>query len=156
MFESIDAAPEEAGRGRAHAAHAAAKDNKSLAEVNLRLEEQRLERYLIRAPFAGTIIDVIEEPGAMLTDTDSVLLLADIDTLEAQLNLPIELYGRLKVGERYILVADDPVNDDLTWRLKTINPVIDTASRTFRCVFSLDNAGAPLPAGFTVRLQWPQ
>ncbi|MHC4107327.1 MAG: hypothetical protein ACYSTY_04490, partial [Planctomycetota bacterium] len=75
---------------------------------------------------------------------------------EAQLNLPIELFGSLKVGERYMLVADDPVNDELAWRLKTVNPIIDTASRTFRCVFSLDNPGAALPAGFTVRLNWPQ
>ncbi|MHC4447574.1 MAG: efflux RND transporter periplasmic adaptor subunit [Planctomycetota bacterium] len=142
--------------GRANAAHAAAIDNKALAEVNLRLEEERLERYLIRAPFDGTVIDVIAELGAMLTDTDDVLMLADIDTLEAQLNLPIELFGSLKVGERYVLVANDPVNDELAWRLKTINPIIDTASRTFRCVFSLDNPGAVLPAGFTVRLKWPQ
>ncbi|MHC4109098.1 MAG: efflux RND transporter periplasmic adaptor subunit, partial [Planctomycetota bacterium] len=78
--------------GRANAAHAAAIDNKALAEVNLRLEEERLERYLIRAPFDGTVIDVIAELGAMLTDTDDVLMLADIDTLEAQLNLPIELF----------------------------------------------------------------
>ena len=90
--------------------------------MNLRLEEQRLERYLIRASFAGTVIDVIAEPGAMLTDTDNVLMLADLDVLEAQLNLPIELFGSLTVGDRYVLVADVPVNKELTWRLKTSSP----------------------------------
>ena len=142
--------------GVAQAAHAAALDNKALAEVNMRLEEQRLERYQIRAPFEGTVIEVIAEPGEMLNDNENVLLLADLDTLKAKLYLPIELFGRLKVGERYVLIADEPVNDELTWELKTVNPLIDTASRTFHCVFSLQNPGAALPAGFTVRLRWPQ
>ncbi len=142
--------------GVAQAAYAAAQDNKALAKVNMRLEEQRLERYQIRAPFDGTVIEVIAEPGEMLNDNENVLLLADLDTLEALLYLPIELFGRLKVGERYVLIADEPVNDELTWELKTVNPLIDTASRTFLCVFSLENPGAALPAGFTVRLRWPQ
>ncbi len=142
--------------GVAQAAHAAAQDNKALAKVNMRLEEQRLERYQIRAPFDGTVIEVIAEPGEMLNDNENVLLLADLDTLEGLLYLPIELFGRRKVGERYVLIADEPVNDELTWELKTVNPLIDTASRTFHCVFSLENPGAALPAGFTVRLRWPQ
>ncbi len=141
----------------AKASQGAALDNKALADVNLRLEQRRLERYEIRAPFDGTIIEVVAEPGERLTDADNVVLhLADLDTLEAQVNLPIELYGDLKVGGGYTLIADEPINRELTWELKTITPLFDTASRTFRCVFSRANPQGKLPAGFTVRFKWPQ
>ena len=135
----------------------AAQDNKMLAEVNLRLEQRRLERYDIRAPFDGTVIELVADPGERLTDADNIVLhLADLDTLEAQVDLPIELFGDLKVGQHYVLIADEPIDRELTWELKTINPLIDTASRTFHCVFSMANPGGTLPAGFTVRLRWPQ
>ncbi len=142
--------------GAAEAAHTAAQENKLLAEVNLRLEQRRLERYKIKAPFDGTVVEILSDPGAMLNENEDVLVLADLDTLEAHLNLPVELYGRLELGKSYMLVADEPINDELTSRLDRINPLIDTASRTFRCVFVLDNPGATLPAGFTVHLRWPQ
>ncbi|MHC4949181.1 MAG: efflux RND transporter periplasmic adaptor subunit [Planctomycetota bacterium] len=103
--------------GRAKASLDAARDSHALNQVNLRLERERLARYEIRAPFPGTIVDVTEEPGAMLTDVDSVVVLADLDTLEAQLNLPSELYGRLEVGREYTLLAQTPVDRELTARL---------------------------------------
>ena len=135
----------------------AAQDNRMLAEVNLRLEQRRLERYDIRAPFDGTVIELVADPGERLTDADNIVLhLADLDTLEAQVDLPIELFGDLKVGQDYVLTADEPINRELTWELKTVNPLIDTASRTFHCVFSMANPAGTLPAGFTVRLKWPQ
>ena len=89
----------------------------------------------------------------MLNETDKILILADLDPLEAQLNLPVQMYGKLTVGETYTLVADDLIGGELKGRLKTISPIIDTASQTFRCVFSIPNPGLRLPAGFTVHLK---
>ena len=90
----------------------------------------------------------------MVTLEDRVIKMADLDTLEAQINLPIEMYGDLTVGETYTLSADQPVNREIDAKLKLINPIIDTASRTFRCVFAIDNRSTRLPAGFTVYLKW--
>ena len=138
--------------GQAEATHTAALEAKLLAEANLKLETQRLEQLQIRAPFGGIIIRVLVEPGATLSGSDQILYLADLDTLEAQLNLPVGMFGQLERGKTYRLRAESPVNDELEGRLKTIDPIIDTASRTFRCVFEIDNPDAALPAGFTVYL----
>ena len=73
---------------QAEAALQEAREKQALARVNLRLEEQRLARYRVRAPFDGTVLELLAESGAMLTSEDAILLLVDLDTLEAHLNLP--------------------------------------------------------------------
>ena len=118
-----------------------------------RLEEQRRARYDIRAPFDGTVISILSEAGAMLSETDRILGLAQLDPLEARLNLPVELFGQLTIGQRYTLLADEPINGELVGTLKTVSPIIDTASQTFLCVFTIENPEGRLPAGFTVYLR---
>ena len=137
---------------RADALHTEALENRALAQVSLKLERRRLARYRIVAPFAGTVVRVESEIGAMLTVDDPVLVLADLDTLEGQVNLPASVYGQLTVGDSYAFTAGGPVNGQLTGILKTVDPVIDTASQTFRCVFTIPNAQTRFPAGFAVYL----
>ena len=83
-------------------------------------------------------------------------ILADLDTLEAQLNLPVEMYGQLEMGRAYRFIARQPVNREIDGKLRLVIPLIDTASQTFRCIFTIDNRKERLPAGFTVYLKWPQ
>ena len=47
---------------------------------------------------------------------------------------------------------DDPINAALPGKLKHVYRIIDTASETVRCVFTIDNPNAKLIAGFPVRL----
>ena len=143
-------------RDQAEAALDAAKEQKTLAQENLKLEQERLARYRLTAPFDGRVIRTIAEEGATVAQTEEIVMVAQLDPLEGQLFLPVELYGQLTVGESYQLEAEDPVNQQLTGKLKTIDPIIDAASRTFRCVFTIENPESTLPAGFTVRLVWPQ
>ena len=59
---------------------------------------KRLDRYQIKAPFDGTVISVLAEAGGMLLETDKIVMLADLSTLEANLHLPVDMYGALEVG----------------------------------------------------------
>ncbi len=127
---------------------------KQMAAVELKREQQRLEQFKLFSPFDGRVIRIAAEAeaGATLTQDDPVLTLAALDPLEARINLSAQVYGRLRVDETYELQAGEPVNGKLHGRLKTIDPVIDSASQTFRCVFVIDNPDAKLPAGFSVWL----
>jgi RND family efflux transporter MFP subunit len=140
---------------KAVAAHTEAKEARELAAIKLELEQRRLEQYRLVAPFDGTITRVVAEVGAMLTAEDDVLVLVDLSTLEARINVPARLYWDLDPEAEYTLIAGSPVNDELVARLKHADPVIDSASQTFRCVFAIDNHDGRLPAGFAVSLQWP-
>ncbi len=167
MFENIqrihatDAASEwEVRRMRLQRDHAQAtaeqaRENHDLAQVRLRLEEERLALYHVRAPFDATVIRTLADPGVSLETQDKLLALARLDVLEAQIFLPVDLYGRLERGATYTLGAGSPVHGELSAVLKTIDPIIDPASQTFRCVFVIDNPDQRLPAGFGVRLLWP-
>ena len=139
---------------RAKALRQEALEKQALAQINLELEERRLARYRIVAPFDGTVVRIDAEEGAMLTVEHPVLLLVDLDTLQAQVNLPASSYGQLTVGDLFPFNAEGPVRGQLMGRLTTVDPIIDTASQTFRCVFAIENTRAPLPAGFAVHLDW--
>ncbi|MDH3583733.1 MAG: efflux RND transporter periplasmic adaptor subunit, partial [Phycisphaerae bacterium] len=127
-----------------------------IAQKREKLERVRLAHYHLKAPFRGRVLRIATEPGATLSQTDPVLTLVALHELEANIHLPVDLYGKLEVGRAYAMQAADPVAKKLSGRLKVIEPVIDSASQTFRCVFVIDNQDEALPAGFTVRLVWPQ
>ncbi len=135
----------------------AAKHEKRVAEVQLQLEMERLERHQIRAPFSGRILEVTAEPGATLSERDPVLTLIAVDELDARfILLPKELHDKLEVGREYRLQAFEPVNRELVGRLKWIAPQIDYGSGSIRAEFSIDNKELKLKPGFGVRLIWPQ
>ena len=79
--------------------------------------------------------------------------MVSLHPLRARIQLPIELYGRLRVGETYRLEPDFVISrEKIPARLISLDPVIDSASRTFRCLFEIDNPEETLPAGFVVFL----
>lgn len=129
-----------------------AHDRKTLAGANLELEEARLNRLRLLAPFDGEVIERNAEPGATLTQTDPVLAVAALDPLEAHINLPVRVFDSLKIGAVYQLKAGDPINATLPAKLKHVYRIIDTASETVRCIFTIENPDAKLIAGFPVYL----
>jgi len=137
--------------GQAKAAFEAAIRVKAIATAALDLEIQRLEQHKVAAPFAGRIVRVFAQPGATLTTSDPLLMIVSLTELEAQIHLPLNQLGKLREGEVYRLYADEPVGRVLKASLKMIAPMIDPASQTFRCVFTIDNSDEKLPAGFSIR-----
>jgi len=126
------------------------------SEAALDLEKLRLDLYQLKAPFDGRVLRIVAEAGAKMQADDVVLAMVALDPLEAHMYLPVQLYGELKVGQEYHFVGGPPVSKPLVGKLKTIEPQIEPASQTFRCVFTIDNPDTTLPAGFTVRFAWPQ
>ncbi len=129
-----------------------AQEQQELARIQLDLERERLARYAVLAPFTGRVLRTDAEAGASLTQQDQLLTLVAMHPLEAQFHLPRTDYGRLVVGEAYPLRTDDEGTSAFRATLKTIDPVIDPASQTFRVVFEIDNADESMPSGFPVWL----
>ena len=140
-----------AQRDQAEATLAAALETQLQAKRNLELEELRLESHSIRAPFDGLIVRINATVGTTLTPSDKLLTIVCLDSLEAEMYLPLQLFGELQAGKSYRLWAFAPVNRSVQARLTHVSPMIDPASKTFRCVFTIDNRDHHLPAGFGVR-----
>ncbi|MEX2214143.1 MAG: efflux RND transporter periplasmic adaptor subunit [Phycisphaeraceae bacterium] len=138
----------------------AEKERTMLAAAELKLEEAKLRKHAILAPFDGTVIDVVVEEGASLARNDKAIVLAALDVLEARISLPNrrEFYESMRgrIGEKFRMMAGDPVNKEITGILKSVRPVIDPGSATFLCEFTIDNKVTKMPAGFAVDLVWPQ
>jgi len=139
-------------RDQAQARLDAALENQLQARRNLELEQARLETHNIRAPFDGQIVHIEATVGTTLKPPDGLLTIVSLDTLEAELHLPLERFAKLRTGRSYRLWAFAPVNAPVHARLDFASPMIDPASKTFRCVFTIDNRDHQLPAGFGVRL----
>ncbi|WP_432799673.1 efflux RND transporter periplasmic adaptor subunit [Poriferisphaera sp. WC338] len=129
-----------------------ARENKAQMQTNLQLESQRLAQHRIEAPFTGQIIRISTEPGSSINDEDPILSMASLSPLEVNLYLPIALFGQLQQGQTYALHAQSPINKSLPATLIYIDPIIDSASETFRTVWTIQNPDYTLPAGFTVTL----
>ncbi|BAM03666.1 hypothetical protein PSMK_15070 [Phycisphaera mikurensis NBRC 102666] len=128
-----------------------AEDQRKLAMTELRLQEEMLHRHRVRSPFDGRVTRRHVEPGTNLQRGQEILSLVSLDPLLARVYLPIEMFGRLKVGEVYPLEPDFVISrETIPGRLIAIDPVIDSASRTFRCLFEIENDQEKLPAGFVV------
>jgi RND family efflux transporter MFP subunit len=142
-------------RDQAEAALAQVHEQAREARISLDLALAKLESHNIRAPFAGQVLRVEGRPGQTLSDTDAVATLANLQVLKAELYIPTEWYGRLRIGAEYRLAASVPLKQPIAATLVSTEPVIDAATQTFRCVFEIDNTNEDLPSGFAVRLIRP-
>ncbi|MFO1002759.1 MAG: efflux RND transporter periplasmic adaptor subunit [Planctomycetaceae bacterium] len=130
----------------------AAREAIAVAEANLTMAEEQLRRNTIYAPFDGVIVQIHQKQGAAVDASLPVVTLASLDTLEVEMYVPSDRFGSIRNGSTVKLSAGAPVNTDLSAKVCSVSPVIDSASNTFRCVLQIDNTTAGLPAGFSVVL----
>lgn len=142
----------QAERDQAAAMLASARESQVQATRNLQLEEARLESHNVRAPFDGRIVHIHATLGTTLTPTDELMTVVCLDVLQAEIHVPLKLFGLLRPGEVYRLWAFAPVNRPIDARLAFTSPMVDSAAKSFRCVFTIDNQDHSLPAGFSVCL----
>lgn len=145
-----------AGVETAEAAVAQAKEQREEARLKFELERTRLACYDIVAPFDGQIVSVAAEAGQSVTLQSQLFTLVDTKSLRADLHLPVEWYGKLAQGETYSLAVDTPVDGVVPARLRFQEQAIETATRTFRCVFEVNNSDGELPGGALVTLCVPE
>lgn len=121
-----------------------------LAQLDLSYAEAILDDYRMRAPFNGRVIRVLVEAGVSVEIDNPLMIVAQLDPLEAHLYLPLEWFDRLKRGDRYYLAAGAPVDGEVIGVVKNVDLEIDPASQTFRAVFTIDNPDERLPARFQI------
>lgn len=129
-----------------------AEREREAARLRREVEAARLAKYTLRAPFAGRVMKHEANAGASVAAGDPVAVFAALDRLRVELYLPVRRYGQMRVGEIYEVEAEAPVGRRLEAELAWVDPMIDPASQTFRCVLKIDNKDEALPAGFLVWL----
>ena len=84
-----------------------AQENRRLAELEMKRAEEVLAQREIRSPVAGVIVEVMLKPGELTSSNqkDPIVKLMQVDPLNVELILPVQHFGRIKVGQR---AWDDP------------------------------------------------
>ena len=138
-------------RDIAEIAHQAAIAAQQIAQQELALEQARLERFKLSAPWDGQVTLVTTDPGVTVSREDPLIQMVNTEKLKAEIYIPLSLFGKLTVGKTYTLTALDPINQPIEAELTFADSVINHGSKRFRCVFTIDNPELTLPAGFAVQ-----
>lgn len=131
------------------------KESKQEAEARLAIELARLQSHEVRAPFQGVVVKVHKRLGETLGRDQVLITLVNVDTLRAEIFIPVELITRIHRDESIEIYADLPGTPALQGRITHIDPLIDAATGTIRITVEMDNRETQLPAGFAIKLRFP-
>ncbi|HEY4091648.1 MAG TPA: efflux RND transporter periplasmic adaptor subunit [Luteibacter sp.] len=102
-----DGAASQSSLTQARAADQVARGKAAAADAAVELAQRDLERSRILAPFAGTVVTRMAEPGSDLSAGQAVLAVEGEGELEVVASLPAALVSGLTVGDTAQLVGPD-------------------------------------------------
>ncbi|MEO1617723.1 MAG: efflux RND transporter periplasmic adaptor subunit [Planctomycetota bacterium] len=135
----------------ARAGLASAIEKQLQAQRNLELEQAKLERHNIRAPFDGQVLKVHRQQGASLSQEDSLVTLVNTRQLQLELYLPRTTVESLRTGQEYNVEAMAPIEKLVSARLQFVSPIIEPGTGSYRSIFLIENPKSSIPAGVKMR-----
>jgi RND family efflux transporter MFP subunit len=130
-----------------------AKDNKRLAELELKRATELLNLQTIHSPIRGVVVDRYLNPGESVEDRP-IVKLAQIDPLRVEVVAPVSLFGSIKTGQPATVLPELPVGGEYHSTVATVDPVLDAGSGTFRIRLELPNPDYRLTSGLRCKVQF--
>ncbi|MDP4874395.1 MAG: efflux RND transporter periplasmic adaptor subunit [Pseudomonadales bacterium] len=130
-------------------------ENRDIALLEYERAKALLDKHMIRAPFAGVVMERFKSVGEYIED-DPVFRIAQLDPLNVEVILPVAYMGQFKPGQQAQVT---PVLDGFTGQVATltrVDQVADAASSTFGARLRLPNPDHAVPAGLRCRLAFLQ
>jgi RND family efflux transporter MFP subunit len=133
-----------------------ARENQRLAELEAVRAKEILAMRTIRSPVTGVVVEVMRKPGEFgaISFKDPIMKLAEIDPLYVETVLPASMYGKVKRGQRAIVVPEQPIGGSYETRITVVDPVIDAASGTLGVRMELPNRKGLIPAGVRCKVRF--
>ena len=128
----------------------AAKEERKAAEHEYALARAALERRTIRSPISGVVIDRLLSPGEY-ADPPHIVEIAQVDPLRVEVFAPLSLFGKVTRGSTVEIVTESPLSARHGARVTVVDPIVDSASGTFRVRLELPNPKGTIPAGLQCR-----
>ncbi len=129
----------------------AARSDWQVAEAQHDQAGIELDRCAVRSPIAGVIELRRVQVGQMVKQGDLLFRIGDPDTLRAELLVPEARLGTVRAGQPVVILpaAGAPPR---TATVTRVNPLVDSASGTFRVVIDIDNRSGELHGGVSARV----
>jgi RND family efflux transporter MFP subunit len=135
---------------------ARAKAEINAAEARLKRVDYDLEHSMIRAPFAGVVIERMAQPGQYINLGEAVAKLLDVNGLEIEADVPAHLVAGLTPGTEVIVRYSEGVSG--LARVRVALPVQTVSTRTRAVRFDADLSGINpqlIAVGKSLTLQIP-
>jgi RND family efflux transporter MFP subunit len=156
-FVSAQAADEaEAEKRIAEAELQDATENQELAKRDYQHAIDLLNRRTLRSPLNGVVVDRLLNPGDLAesgTGRKPILKIAQIDPLLIEVALPLEAYGKLRVGMTG-MVTPEGLKGRYPAKITVVDSVFDAASGTFGVRLEMKNRKAAIPGGIRCQVEF--
>lgn len=108
--------------------------------------EERISKYTVRAPFAGSFIDVMQEENSVVNPGSRVARIARSNRLELEVPFRTEDLNYVKRGMRVDVLSEDGT---AKWqgRLSRIGSALDPATQSVNLYISFNPGGAQIFEG---------
>jgi RND family efflux transporter MFP subunit len=112
----------------------------------------RLQKMIVKAPFAGVIIDLpYYTPGTRISSGQSVVSLMSYEKMYMDFNLPEKNISDIQLGQQVLVTSYTLENDTLPGVISELSPAISTETRTFKGKLTIDNPNLLLRPGMFVK-----
>lgn len=136
---------------QAQAAGDALEAGRTSAEVRLREARRRLAEGTLRAPYTGTVTDVLAEPGEYLAAGHPVVALSGDGEVEVEVGVPEPLLPHLSPGHPIAVSLPLLRGAEASGRVRSVGRAAVGAGRLFPLVVALGD-GPGLVPGLTAEL----
>lgn len=117
-----------------------------IAKSELRLKQQELALRKVSSPINGVVVNRYNNKGEYVS-YDPILSLATLDPLHVDLLLPSNYFGQIIVDQELIIKPESNIIDSSKAKVIIVDPLIDSASGTFRVQLVMNNPDNKIPAG---------
>jgi len=131
---------------------AAAEQRRLQLNAEVRMQQVRLQRAILRAPFAGVIGAKMTEVGQWLAAGSPAFSLAQLDPVRVQARIPERYFGEVGAGTAVRIVFDAWPGQITTARIDSIIAVSDADTRSFMARVDVPNAETRLAPGMSAQL----
>jgi cobalt-zinc-cadmium efflux system membrane fusion protein len=99
---------------------------------------------LLRAPFAGVVLDIDSAPGAVIDSSSELLSIADLSSVYVEAQVYEKDMGHVRIGQPASITTDSYPGTHFTGRVTSIGDQIDPQTRTTPVRCEVSNRGAKL------------
>lgn len=122
------------------------------ARARRELDQVRLEKTVIRAPFSGTVGLRLVSPGAYVKPGDDLVNLESLGSMKLDFRVPEIYLARLAAGQNLTVRVDAYPEQGFEGTIYAIDPALDPETRTVLLRARLPNKGNKLRPGLFARV----
>ena len=123
------------------------------ARAAAKSSELSLEECKIKAPFSGTISDVLVEQGVHVNPGTPILKLVDLSTVEVAIPVPEGEIGRIKIGQKALIDVPALNVCGIEARVALKGVTATSPSHTYKCTLIPDKKQVNLYPGMVCKVR---